>query len=309
MNTGDDLEVNGDESLDLGSEMGADLGDMEPEPFDFSIGTEGALEEGGDEPFGFDMGDESLAVADPEASLDLPDTEDPEPFDFTMNTGDDLEVSGDESLDLGSEVGADLGDMESEPFDFSIGTEGTVEAGDDEPFDFSMGIQGDDALDTGDLGLEMPGDDGNNYDAGIWDQGSDNLTASPEDELELDMDWTGGDNTASAESDGFDEFDDLALLPNEVKSSRPSADEDTGFGDAMGVADVDAMDSLFQGSDESFDLGEFEAPAFTSAADELDPFNLEEDPFDQVDQGAEDPFDLSFDDTPPHPPPPPPRRR
>jgi len=86
--------------------------------------------------------------------------------------------------------------------------------------------------------------------------------------------------------DNWDDSDDMALSPEEMEASQTLRfdREEPLVGDAMGLADLDAMDSLFQNSDDHFD------DPNSAALAELDPFLDLDDP---------------FDDAPLFPPPPP----
>jgi hypothetical protein len=97
------------------------------------------------------------------------------------------------------------------------------------------------------------------------------------------------------------DLDDMALSPEEMETSQPIHfdREEPLVGDAMGLADLDAMDSLFQNSDDNFDDQD------SAGLAELDPFLDLEDPFDEVDESEEDPFASLDEDAPMFPPPPP----
>ena len=166
-----------------------------------------------------------------------------------------------------------------------------------------------DAIDTMDDLDEM-----DDFETGQWDEAQAG-TPIAESGLSPDEDWNDAADAMGGldDLDDLGDFEDMALLPGELPETSISLNpQDPLFGEAMGVADVDAMDSLFQNSENNLDLSDFQIPDFTAqATSDLDPFDLEmDDPFEEVLDLEEDPFaSLSMDDTPPLPPPPPRPRR
>ena len=166
-----------------------------------------------------------------------------------------------------------------------------------------------DAIDTMDDLDEM-----DDFETGQWDEAQAG-TPIAESGLSPDEDWNDAADAMGGldDLDDLGDFEDMALLPGELPETSISLNpQDPLFGEAMGVADVDAMDSLFQNSENNLDLSDFQIPDFTAqATSDLDPFDLEmDDPFEEVQDLEDDPFaSLSMDDTPPLPPPPPRPRR
>ena len=166
-----------------------------------------------------------------------------------------------------------------------------------------------DAIDTMDDLDEM-----DDFETGQWDEAQAG-TPIAESGLSPDEDWNDAADAMGGldDLDDLGDFEDMALLPGELPETSISLNPQYPlFGEAMGVADVDAMDSLFQNSENNLDLSDFQIPDFTAqATSDLDPFDLEmDDPFEEVLDLEEDPFaSLSMDDTPPLPPPPPRPRR
>jgi hypothetical protein len=190
----------------------------------------------------------------------------------------------------------------------------TLQFGDDE--DFSLELSDDDSLSEALDAIDDFGDleEMDDFETGLWDEAQAG-TPIAESGLSQEEDWNDAANAMGGldNLDDLDDFEDMVLLPGELPETGISLDtQDPHFGEAMGVADVDAMDSLFQNSANNLDLGDFQTPDFSAqATSDLDPFDLEmDDPFEEVMDLEEDPFaSLSMDDTPPLPPPPPRPRR
>ncbi|MFZ9739511.1 MAG: hypothetical protein ACO3EZ_16045, partial [Prochlorotrichaceae cyanobacterium] len=273
----------------------AELGELEAEP-----GSE-------EDPFGangFDLVSDDEAISDSEGLL--------EEDSFEMDEGESLSAVDDFS---------GLDDLDSPPSDRdleeSFGDDFSGEILDDlssltkpeEPQTFEewegiaqgMPLEETPADDLEAMNLETvegleeldPLDSLDDLDSGTWDE-----VETPDSSL----DTNGLNDEWDDDADNFDDLDDMALSPEELEAADSLSLDKTEplVGDAMGLADVDAMDSLFQNSDNDFD---FEG---TSEAAELDPFLDLDDPFDDVQDSEEDPFaELDTDDSPLFPPPPP----
>ncbi|MEY2976952.1 MAG: hypothetical protein RLZZ435_1091 [Cyanobacteriota bacterium] len=282
---------------DFGASSFAELGELEPEPFseaeppvDDFLGAKSFDLVSDDEAMSapdsfleedsFEMEEESLVAVDDFSSLDDLDSS-PSDRDLEESFADDF--AGEILDDLSS-----LSDPE-EPQTFEE-WEGLAKGMSLE--ETSANLEAVNMEATEELEELEPLNSFDDLDSGTWD---DVATPGGSGASGLNDEW-------DDDADDFDDLDDMALSPEELGTTESlHLDQSEPLvGDAMGLADVDAMDSLFQNSDNDFD---FES---TSEAADLDPFLDLDDPFDDVQDSEEDPFaELDPDDSPLFPPPPP----
>jgi len=290
----EDLTFEKDQAMDFGDPMGETSSAFDSD--DWDLGQEETPDSIASTSLHEGLSDEALADSGLGLSVeemgdfaggdfDTGWAEEETPGDVTRSIpeglGDPLEFADDEDLSLGS--------FEEDALNQSL-----------------------DAIDTMDDLDEM-----DDFETGQWDEAQAG-TPIAESGLLPEEDWNDAADAMGGlddldDLDDLGDFEDMALLPGELPETSISLNpQDPLFGEAMGVADVDAMDSLFQNSENNLDLSDFQIPDFTAqATSDLDPFDLEmDDPFEEVQDLEEDPFaSLSMDDTPPLPPPPPRPRR
>lgn len=320
----DTPQATASETIDFGFDLEENLEsstayDFGGSPEDLTFEKDQAMD------FGDPMGETSSAFDSDD--WDLGQEETPDSIASTsLHEGLSDEALADSGLGLSVE---EMGDFAGGDFDTGWAEEETpgdvtrsipeglgdpLEFADDE--DLSLGAfeedalnQSLDAIDTMDDLDEM-----DDFETGQWDEAQAG-TPIAESGLLPEEDWNDAADAMGGldDLDDLGDFEDMALLPGELPETSISLNpQDPLFGEAMGVADVDAMDSLFQNSENNLDLSDFQIPDFTAqATSDLDPFDLEmDDPFEEVQELEDDPFaSLSMDDTPPLPPPPPRPRR
>ena len=170
-------------------------------------------------------------------------------------------------------------------------------------------LMGEDSIDEALMGADLMGEDLGDQDLedpAIW-----NLAEEPEIEVETTSETALGLEPEELATDTSEDWNFEMAEPSPTFSLEGTGDEmeasqslhfdreEPLVGDAMGLADLDAMDSLFQNSDDNFEDQD------TAGLTELDPFLDLEDPFDEVEESEEDPFASLDEDAPLFPPPPP----